>query len=138
MNRQTGLTLIELIVVVAIIGILAGVAWPLFQRYERKVSRADAITGIEMAANELESCFAKTFNYNDLDADGNSACPLTIVSSPRNRYTIAKTASTTNSYTLTATKNGAADPECAGFTLDNLGQQGTTGGTGTVKYCWSQ
>lgn len=133
MNRHSGLTLIEMMVVVAIIGILAAVAWPTFDRYQLKVSRADGIAGLEIAANEMELCGARTFNYEDLD------CVLSSATSPRGKYAIAIDAgnTTASTFNLIATKTGNADPDCGDLSLNHLGVQAVTGSK-SVKFCWSQ
>jgi len=133
MNRQSGLTLIEMIITVAIIGILAAVAYPTFDRYQLKVSRADGIAGLEIAANAMELCGARTFNY----AHANCALSAAMQTSPRGRYTIAISQATASTFSLTATKNVNNDTECGVLSLNHFGQRGMTG-TKSVKFCWSK
>lgn len=131
MKRYSGLTLIELIVVVAIIGILSAVAWPTFERYQFKVSRADGIAGLGIAVNAMENCGSREGgDYTD--------CVLgDFVTSPNSKYDIALSNAGEGSYTLTATKRGNVDAECGDLSIDHLGQQNETGNK-DIKFCWSR
>lgn len=130
-HRASGFTLIEVMVAVAIIGILAAVAWPVFNRYELKVSRADGIAGLKIAANEMETCAARSFDY--------TTCGLVNNTSPRGKYDLAIDApnTTVTEFNLTATKAGGVDPECGVLSLNHLGQEDETGSK-SVKFCWSK
>ena len=53
--RQQGFTLIELMIVVAIIGVLAAIAYPSYQRYVIKTKRTDMMTELQNIASQIES-----------------------------------------------------------------------------------
>ena len=53
--RQQGFTLIELMIVVAIIGVLAAIAYPSYQRYVIKTKRTDMMTEMQNIASQIES-----------------------------------------------------------------------------------
>lgn len=53
-KSQSGFTLIELMIVVAIIGVLAAIAYPSYQRYVIKTKRTDMMTEMQNIANQLQ------------------------------------------------------------------------------------
>lgn len=138
-KHQSGFTLIELIVTVAIIGIIAAVAWPEYERYQTKNRRVDGINALMSASQELQQCHTDKGGYID---NGNNKCTFS-PDSKKKYYTIADTIFTVNTFTLEATPQGAQadDGECATLTITHLGQKGfttTTTPAGTLNRCWSQ
>lgn len=133
MRKSSGFTLVELVVVLAISAILSLIAWPLYQRYDFKVSHTDAVTGLMLAENRLENCASAVGGVYD---GCNAGFPIL---SPNGRYTItvALGAPPATTYVLTATRV-RLDPDetCGNFTLNELGQRGIT--LGDAQDCWSE
>ena len=67
-TRQTGFTLIELMIVVAIIGVLAAIAYPSYQRYVIKTKRVDMMTEMQNIASEIESRKLAQGSYSAISA----------------------------------------------------------------------
>lgn len=140
MNKNAGFTLIELMITVAVIGILAAIAIPNYLDYLRRAARTDAKTTLMENAQFLERNFTEAGRY-DRDSAGTAvALPSTV--SPKDgtaKYTVTLTATQT-SYTLSATPvaGGFMDgDDCGSLTLNQLGQRGTSGTLG-IAPCWNR
>ena len=142
-----GFTLIELIITVAIVGILAAVAFPSYTAYLAKGRRADARVQLATAQQWTERFYSENFNYATDTASNAASATFSLQpfsTSPRNGegaalYNITLTvASTSQTYTLTAAPlaGGAmAADACGSFTLNNTGRRGVTG-TEALLTCW--
>jgi len=135
--RHRGFTLLELMIVVAIIGILASIAYPSYQQYMLRGQRTMAQATLMDTAQRLERC-AVTDPANGYGV-ANVACPALPIVSDRGYYSIGATARTATTYTLTATRVAgtavASDAACGNFTLTQTGAKGVTG-TDTAANCW--
>ena len=132
-----GFTLIELMVVVAIIGILAAIVVPSYQSQVRKSRRTDAKASLMQAAQQLERCFTENNTYDE------SMCTdyISGVMSNEGFYTITAANQDTSAYTLRAMAIGAQvqDTQCFYFYIDNIGTKTSTDNTesiNTTTKCW--
>ena len=135
-KAQLGFTLIELMIVVAIVGILSAVAYPSYTEYVRRGHRADARAGLLQAQQWLERAATATGSYP-------TALPATLTwaNDSTKRYTISIGGpATTSTFTLTATPKGAqVGDKCGNFTVTHTGLRGAKGVTtgNIVTECWS-
>lgn len=145
--RQTaGFTLTELMITVAIVGILAAIAFPSYQDSVRKSRRGDAKAALLENAGFMERYYSTNFRYTA--TAGTAGCPaLPMQCLPREvasascstdsrvYYTIAGSCASSNiTFTLTATpKLGSpqASDTCGSLTVDQTGAR-----TPTTSGCW--
>ena len=144
-GKHSGFTLMELMVVVAIAGILAAVAYPSYTGYVTKTKRSVATSMLTQIANRQEQYYLDNKAYADDLTDMNySADPLYVddngnpATAANAVYQLDITAHTNRSYTLSAIPQNiqaSRDTECGTMTITNTGQKGE-GGSGNVSDCW--
>ena len=87
-SMQQGFTLIELMIVVAIIGILAAVALPAYQNYTTKAKFAEVIAATSAVKSAVEVCASTTGDITQC-ASGNNGVPASYTAQTTNGRTAA-------------------------------------------------
>jgi len=144
-RRQFGVTLIELMVVVAIIAIISAFAYPSYQRYVIKAKRTVAQNALLQIADRQQQFFMDnkrfTADLTDLgfladphvvDDDGNT----TVAGDAQAVYSLSLSNVTATTWTITAAPlNGqlTRDTYCGSLSIT---QAGTKGKTGASDNCW--
>ncbi|NUO75403.1 MAG: type IV pilin protein [Lysobacter sp.] len=131
-----GFTLIELMVALAILGILVGIAYPAYLDSVRKSRRGQAKADLLELAQRAERFHTQGNSYVGFGASLSAADRQ----SPRTgaaAYTLRVSDETANGYTLRAEPSGAQanDTACAGLSLNQAGVKGSTGSAGAA-HCW--
>ena len=136
--KQTGFSMIELLVAMVIGAILLAIALPMYQNYVLQSRRTEAINALlELASREASYYVANNAYVSSLTTLGYSADPSS-VNGDYNLSVKSLTDSNGNSgFTLQAvpTGNQTNDTTCATFSLDSLGVKSVSG-TATAATCW--
>jgi len=128
-----GITLLELMIVVVIVGMLAAIAYPSYRAQVMKTYRADGKQALMDISQQLERCYTRFSSYN------NAGCAVTFpVDSKEGHYTVTATALTASAFTLDATPQGGqgSDTKCGVLRLTSTGVEGSQGASTDTNNCW--
>lgn len=125
---ERGFTLIEMMIAVAVIGLLASVAIPAYQNYIREARRADAFTGLlDLQARQ------ERWRVNNTTYGATANHTAMGFSDTTDFYSFTSTGNSATAYTLTAVAQGSqtSDTGCTTLTVNQAGAK-------TPTACWKK
>lgn len=148
-TRERGVTLIELMVVVAIVAVLVSIAVPSYRNYVLRANRAEARAALLALAVAEEKFYLQCNTYTTaLDGTSATACsPANLqfnTTSERGYYTIAVSSADANTWTATATAASGEpqydDSKCRTFQFTAQGVKTAKNAANAANdnECWSK
>jgi len=136
MKPQKGFSLIELMIVVAVIGILAAVAYPAYQDYVIRAKRGDAMNALAAVRIAQEKYRANNTSF----ADSTGTLGVSALSGD-GYWDISVASYSSSSFIITAIPNGHVDDSCEFFAVDRNGPNYSwtiAGKTIANNECWER
>jgi type IV pilus assembly protein PilE len=147
MIRQRGMTLIEILIVVVIVGILAAIAYPSYRNQVLSSRRADAQQALMSLASAMERHHSQNLTYEGAADDGeNTGAPAIFpdeapLDGKRKYYNLRITAASVDDYTLQAQpKNDQAGDGLLEITADGTRgwDRDANGSIAASEQCWAR
>lgn len=126
MNRSKGFTLIELMIVVAIVGVITAIAYPSYTEYVRQAKRGNAAVALSSLAGAMERFYTTNNTYVGTASGGIPSIftDQSPVDGGDAEYNLRVTAAGADSYTIKAQRTGAqTGDDCGDFILTQTGAE---------------
>ncbi len=109
-KAESGFTLVELMVVVALIGIISSIAFPFFQGSICDTNKGQAVVDLNVCVMALERYYSGDFTFVGavIDDTASSVCNNQSPSKGTTRYVITLESAAASTFTVRATPTAAA------------------------------
>jgi len=131
-NTMRGVTLMEVMIVIVVIGILTAIAYPNYREFTARAKRTEAKALLLEIASNQERFYLNANRFGTLTELG-YADPLTTDSGS---YTVTIPLNNASNFVVTAAYNhsGSEFDRCSSFTIDGRGNKTSLGSIGN---CWT-
>ena len=135
----TGFTLIEMMIVVAIIGVLTAIAYPAYTKQVLRSKRSDASTVLLEAAQFMQRYYNANNSFKTTDEAQTALDNAKLNQAPKGDGAASHIISINvdqdaRGYTLTAAPSGYTDSDCGNLTLTHAGFKDSE--NGETAACW--
>jgi type IV pilus assembly protein PilE len=134
MNKKThGFTLIELMIVIAILSIIVAVGYPSYMEHVKKSRRAEGMGQLLELADRMERA------YSDRGTYPTNISEVYVATTDNGLYTLSIVTANNVSFTVSATPTsvkGQNTDKCHTFTMTSLGDKSVSGGSLGTGDCW--
>ena len=135
-TQQQGFSLMELMLVVAVIGILAGIAYPNYSEYVKRGNRSEGQAFLNDVSARQERYFSQNNAYITKDADLDKLALKNGNKSETGKYELVLSkVDNDGGYTLTANQQ-FKDTKCGNLSLNARGVRGSSGSGMSTADCW--
>ncbi len=127
--KQSGFTLVELMIVVAIAGVLTAVAYPSYRAQVNKGYVADAQSELSNTAFDMEQAYQENRTYQDPDVD--DTCAVANFSTDNFSFSCSTNSKTTYLWTISNLSGGMGGADNYKYTINQSGTKKTIVHAGT-------
>ncbi|MFO1277431.1 MAG: type IV pilin protein [Sphaerotilus natans] len=133
-RRARGFTLIELVIVIAVVGVLAGIALPAYREQVASARRADAKSTLVDLAQRMERVYTEQGTYAGVRLGPGGLYPA---QTPQGHYTLSIVSQDAAGFRLRAVRTGVQlGDACGDYTYDQAGNRGIENSARSVAKCW--
>lgn len=139
MKRQSGFTLLELMIVVVVIAILSAIALPSYSEYVIRSRLTEVYSALGSAQSSAEQFWSNNRTYVGFDTAVGFPQSYDPVAAPNVKFTYNLSNQTASTYTITATAVATSPVNGFTFTIDQNGNKATTAvpaGWTNSATCW--